>query len=157
MLLLMFILWIIFNGRMTAEIALIGLAMTAAVYWFACRYLHYSLEMEKRFFRRLPRLLGYYFLLVWEIVKANWALIRILLHPGEKVHPVLTSFEGKCASQWGRAALADSITLTPGTITVSLEDNRYIVHCLDERFASGLENSIFEQRILAIEEVGSHD
>ena len=157
MLLLLLILWIVFNGRLTTEIFLIGLFMTAAVYWFSCRYLHYSLQMERLFFRRLPRLVAYYFLLVWEIMKANWELIRILFHPGEEMHPCLISFEGRCKSQWGRAALADSITLTPGTITVSMEDNKYIIHCLDERFASGLEDSIFEQRILAIEEVGSRD
>lgn len=153
MLLLLFALWIIFNGRLTWEIALIGIVMTAAVYLFSCRYLHYSLRAEKVFFKRLPRLITYCALLVWEIVKANGQLLSILLHPKREIKPCLVEFNGKARTQWGRAALADSITLTPGTITVSMEDNRYIVHCLDQKFSS-LEDSVFEQRILAIEEVG---
>jgi multicomponent Na+:H+ antiporter subunit E len=39
--------------------------------------------------------------------------------------------------------LADSITLTPGTITVSLEGNEYVVHCLDKELAEGINTSVF--------------
>ena len=153
MLFLMWLLWIIFNGRITLEIALIGLVMTGAVYFFSCRYLHYSLKAERVFLRRLPMLAGYYLLLVWEIAKANIELMRVLFHPEKEIRPCLVSFEGTARTAWGRAAIADSITLTPGTITVNLEKNTYTVHCLDERFSEGLSDSIFVNRILAIEEV----
>ena len=154
MLFLLWILFVIFNGRITLEIALIGLAMTAAVYVFARRFLHYNFKAEMRLVKRLPRLLRYYGLLVVEIVKANIAVIKLILNPKKEIRPCLVSFEGKARTQWGKAALADSITLTPGTISVSLEGNRYVVHCLDEEFSKGLEDSTFEQHIIAIEEVG---
>ena len=154
MLFLLWILFVIFNGRVTLEIALIGLIMTAAVYVFARRFLRYNFKAELRLVKRMPKLLGYYGLLLLEIMKANIAVIKLILNPKKEVRPCLVSFEGKVRTQWGKAALADSITLTPGTITVSLEENRYVVHCLDKDFAQGLDNSIFEERIIAIEEVG---
>ena len=49
--------------------------------------------------------------------------------------------------------LANSITLTPGTITVSLEGDTYCVHCLDKSMAEGIESSIFVQKLHRIEEV----
>ena len=42
-----------------------------------------------------------------------------------------------------RIMLANCITLTPGTITVSLEENEYVVHCLDKSLAEGINSSIF--------------
>ena len=42
-----------------------------------------------------------------------------------------------------RVVLANSITLTPGTITVTLEGDEFVVHCLDKELADGIENSVF--------------
>ena len=47
----------------------------------------------------------------------------------------------------GRASLANAITLTPGTITVLLDDNTYTVHCLDETLAEGMDTSVFVDMI----------
>ena len=49
--------------------------------------------------------------------------------------------------------LANSITLTPGTITVSLEENRYVIHCLDKSFSEGLNESSFVRLLARMEEV----
>ena len=54
----------------------------------------------------------------------------------------------------GKAMLANSITLTPGTITVDTRDDRFLVHCLDKDFGDGLENSAMEKRILNVEKGG---
>ena len=53
-----------------------------------------------------------------------------------------------------KEALANAITLTPGTITVLLEDNSYTVHCLDESLAEGMNESVFLKRIEEIEKGG---
>lgn len=155
--LLLWILWIVFNGRLTWEIALIGLAMTGAIYFFCNRFLGYSLKKELLFLKRLPRLIAYYLFLVREIFKANVQVIRILLDFKREVKPCLVLFKAKPRSPWGKAALADSITLTPGTITVDVDENRYTVHCLDKSMAEELTDSAFEKRILDIEEARRHD
>ena len=156
MLLLLWSLWVIFNGRLTLEIALIGAGMTAAVYFFCCRFLGYSLKREWLFIKRMPKLISYYLFLVWEIFKANVQVIRILLDFKREIKPCLVLFKGKPKSPWGKAALADSITLTPGTITIEVEDNLYTVHCLDASMVDGLADSAFEKRILALEEANKH-
>ena len=50
-----------------------------------------------------------------------------------------------------RIALANSITLTPGTITVSLENNEFLVHALNRNMAEGLQESLFERLLKRME------
>ena len=58
----------------------------------------------------------------------------------------------KLRTNAARVLLANSITLTPGTITVSQEGDEYVVHCLDKSFAEGLDNSIFVTLLQKLEE-----
>ena len=51
----------------------------------------------------------------------------------------------------GKAFLANAITLTPGTITVLLEDSEYVVHCLDESLAEGMDDSVFVKLLTELE------
>ena len=51
----------------------------------------------------------------------------------------------------GKAFLANEITLTPGTITVLLEDSEYVVHCLDESLAEGMDDSVFVELLTELE------
>ena len=62
------------------------------------------------------------------------------------------SFHTQLKSQAGKAMLANAITLTPGTITVTLEGSEYTVHCLDESMAEGIQDSEFVKYILKFEE-----
>ena len=88
-------------------------------------------------------MLRYIFVLVREIIKANFAVIHMILSEKEEIEPALVSFRTDMKTQAGKAFLANAITLTPGTITVTLEGQEYLVHCPDESFASGMESSVF--------------
>ena len=70
------------------------------------------------------------------------------------MQPKLASFKTKLSTRGARVMLADSITLTPGTITVSLQDDTYLVHCLDESMEDGLYDSSFEKHLHEIESIG---
>jgi multicomponent Na+:H+ antiporter subunit E len=61
-------------------------------------------------------------------------------------------FDADLKSELAKVMLANSITLTPGTITVSVEDNHYCVHCLDRELGAGIENSVFVELLEKIEE-----
>ena len=54
-----------------------------------------------------------------------------------------------------KVVLANSITLTPGTITVSVENDSFCVHCLDRELAEGMEDSVFVELLLEMEAVES--
>ncbi len=148
MFLLYFLLWVIFNGNFTLEIAVFGVVIAAAVFAFTCKFADYSIEKEKMLFRNFFRIIRYVVVLVIEIVKANFAVVHLILSEEEEVEPA----DLKAAA--GRSALANAITLTPGTITVQLEDNVYTVHCLDESLAEGIDESIFAEMMKEIEKGG---
>lgn len=135
-----FALWVILNGRWTVEIALFGVAFAALMTAFCCRFMGYSLEKEKRLVRGIAPALRYGALLLSEIVKANVTVIRMILTPGFEPKPQLVRFHSGLEDEAHRVALADSITLTPGTITCHLEGDEFVVHCLDESLMAGLDD-----------------
>lgn len=151
MYLMYFILWIIFNGAITWEICLFGLVIAGAVFAFTCKFMDYSIEKEKHLLKKGFQILRYIFVLVKEIVKANFAVIHLILSEREEIEPALVTFEAEMETDPGRAFLANAITLTPGTITVSLEGSRYLVHCLDESMAEGMDRSVFVELLEELE------
>ena len=152
MFLLYFVLWVVFNGKITLEICIFGLVIASAVFAFTCKFMDYSIEKEKKLLLNFFRLVRYIFVLLIEIVKANLAVIHLILSEKEEPQPVLVSFSSDLKSNMGRALLADAITLTPGTITVTLEKQEYTVHCLDETFAEGIDELEFEKMLKKMEE-----
>ena len=132
MYLLYFALWVIFNGNITLEICLFGIVIAGLIFaftWLFC----------------------YFIVLIREIVKANFAVVRIILSQKEEIQPALVSFHSDLKTSVGKAFLANAITLTPGTITVTLEDSGYVVHCLDEELAVGMAESVFVERLTELE------
>ena len=151
MLLLFFLVWVIFNGRLTLEIALFGVAVAGAVFCFVCKFMDYSLEKERTLYRKLPLFCKYVLLLLKEIGKSNLAVCRLILSRREVVEPVLVKIHTNLKTETARVILANSITLTPGTITVSLRDQELLVHCLDKSLAEGMEDSDFVKLLEALE------
>lgn len=135
--------WIILNGRITAEIVVLGLIFAAMVYAFAHKFMGLTWQKEKSFWKHLWWAVQYLVILLKEIVIANLTVLKIILSPTNKVHPVIVSFDAPLKSHLLQVILADSITLTPGTITVRLYEEKFEVHCLDESMAEGLNDSVF--------------
>lgn len=151
MYLLYFLLWVIFNGNFTLEICLFGIVIAGAVFAFTCRFMDYSVQKEKQNIKKIFRFFRYVCVLVIEIVKANFAVIHMILSEKEELEPALVSFRSDMKTPAGRAFLANAITLTPGTITVSLEDSEYMVHCLDSDLAEGMDRSVFVELLTDLE------
>ena len=152
MYLVYFILWIIFNGKITLEICIFGLVIAALVFAFTCKFMDYSIAKEKKVVQRYLRFLIYVVVLVKEIMKANFSVIHMILSEREELEPALVSFRSDMKSPTGRAFLANAITLTPGTITVTLEDSEYLVHCLDKSLAVGMDDSVFVEMLSELEQ-----
>lgn len=152
MFLLFFAVWVILNGKVTLEICLFGLGISAALFYFICRYMDYSIRSEMLLFRLIPLFFQYFWVLVKEIVKANVAVFKLIMSPELQPEPAIVYFDTDLKTGLAKVLLANSITLTPGTITVSVEDNRFCVHCLDKELAGGLEDSTFVELLKKIEE-----
>lgn len=146
-----FALWVILNGKWTAEIGVFGLIFAAALYAFSCRFMGYSVRKDFRYLRRLPTTLRYGATLLAEIFKANVTVMKMILDKNFEPQPQLVRFESGLKEVRHRVALADSITLTPGTITCQLEGDHYLVHCLDASLADGLDNGVFVEKLSQME------
>lgn len=152
MYLLLFFFWIILNGRLTAEIVVLGLIFAAMVYAFVWKFMGLTWEREKSFWKHFIWGIQYIAILLKEIAVANLVVLKIVLSPKKKVHPVIVSFDAPLKNHILQVILADSITLTPGTITVRLYEEKFEVHCLDESMAEGINDRIFVKMLKKWEE-----
>lgn len=154
MFLLFFLVWMIFNGAVTAEIVVFGLVISLVMFGFICRFMDYSIHKEVLMIKKGGYFLWYVWNLILEIVRANFSVIHLILSASEVVEPVMVSFKTTLRSKTARVILANSITLTPGTITVSLHGDELVVHCLDETLAEGMEDSVFVKMLEKMERIG---
>lgn len=151
MFLMLLILWIIFNGKVTLEILLFGIIICAWLYWFMCKHLGYHADREIKILKNFHLYIKYFFILTLEIIKANFAVIRLILSSKKEFEPSLVTFKTDIKSDLGKVILANSITLTPGTFTIQLEDDEYLIHALDKSFGEDLGESVFAKEIRKME------
>lgn len=153
MLALFFIVWVVFNGRLTLEIALFGVAVSVAMFGFICKFMDYTLEKESRFYKKLPVFCQYLYYLTGAIIASNLTVARMILTRKEQMEPVLVHVHAELKAQTARVMLANAITLTPGTITVAMTDEDLLVHCLDKSLSEGMEDSVFVRILQKLEGV----
>ncbi|MBR6406165.1 MAG: Na+/H+ antiporter subunit E [Lachnospiraceae bacterium] len=130
---LIFLFWIVLNGRITAETVLLGLGLTALLGLFLRILLGYTIRKDLRVLRKSPYFAAFLFVLLFEIMKANLAVIRLISRKEKTLQPVLVTFDSDLRTDFCRYLFANSITLTPGTITVEADEDVFTVHCLSER------------------------
>lgn len=89
----------------------------------------------------------YFFWLISELFKASMAVSRIAWRPNIAILPVTEIIHSSQERELGRIILANSITLTPGTLTISLEDSKLLVHALDIAFMDDLKTGELDQKV----------
>ena len=150
MALALFALWMLLEGRWTLEIVLTGIVLSALIYLFCWKFLDYSPRREWAVIRRIPRAVAYLFWLIGQIFVAGFMTMS-RIWSGREVKPHLVSFRTALRSDAAKVLLSQSITLTPGTLTVDQRDGRFLVHALDDAFTEGLQDSEMEKRIAKLE------
>ncbi len=93
----------------------------------------------------------YYPWLVREIFKSAWAVSRIILSPRLPISPTMTRVKASQRTAAGIATYANSITLTPGTITTSVRGDELTVHALVREGAIDLERGEMDARVKTFE------
>ena len=152
MFLLCLLLWILFNGRITTEILLFGIAVSAAVYAVSCRLFGYSIKKDLALGRKFSRVVILFFVLMKEIIKSNLAVVKAV-YSRKQPDPQYAEFDTVLKKNGTRVALADCITLTPGTITAKLDGEHYTIHCLNQFMVDGLEpeKRVFTQQLVKLD------
>ena len=145
---LLFLFWIALNGKITVEIIIVGLLMSLAVYQFSRKVL----GQKKANKLSLGKAINYAIILVLEIIKSAITVLKFTLNRTIQIEPQIKFFRVPLKNELSKTILANSITLTPGTITVNVDDDIFCVHGLDYTLLEGIEESIFVKLLLDMEE-----
>ena len=151
MYILLLLFWIILNGKITLEILAFGVVFAAAIFWFMCKFLDYSPRYELCVARNTIWILTYFVVLIIEIFKSSIAVYKRVYSRKIEIQPQMVFFDVDIESEFLRFVLANSITLTPGTITVDVDGKHFCVHALDYTLAEGIENSVFIKMLKIME------
>jgi multicomponent Na+:H+ antiporter subunit E len=82
-------------------------------------------------------------MLAWEVIKANINLAWLLIRPRLLIDPTIVTFKTELQEEFRRTIIADSITVTPGTLTLDAQGDELLVHCLAPSHKKGL---LYERR-----------
>jgi len=148
----LFILWLLLSAQFDLKHITFGIVSSAVVTWLTNDLLYSgrqgSLTVNDFFaVSCFWRALLYVPWLLLAIVKANISVVQVVLSPKMPLDPVFNQFDCHYKRDISFVSLANSITLTPGTVTVMLDDGRYIVHTLDEPMAGDLETALMQNKI----------
>ena len=152
MILLLLIFWIVLSGKVTIEILIVGIFAAAAVYIAAAYALGWDIRRELLLYLLAPHIIAYCALLAVEIIKSAIAVLPYawgVKRPNGRI----VEFDAGVESGTAVAVLANSITMTPGTITLSAEGEHLTVHCLSADFAKGIESTKFSRRLAKMEKI----
>jgi multicomponent Na+:H+ antiporter subunit E len=97
--------------------------------------------------RPTPRMLGYLGWLLWNVVKANIDVARRIWDPELPIAPVWTRLDTRVDSPQEKTLYANSITLTPGTLTTDVEPDHFLVHAISPEGIADLRGGEMERRI----------
>lgn len=144
--------WIILSGQFDAFHLALGVVSILIVVGFSDDLLfsNRSQNLSERL-RQLRLLPGYVIWLTYEIVLANLHVIHLAFHPAGhgRMNPRIVHFKTRLRTDFGKWLLANSITLTPGTVTIKIEGSKVYVHAISDQAALGLEGEM-EKRIAHI-------
>lgn len=141
--------WLLWSGHYTPLLLFFGAFSCVLVLILARRIGFFDIEAYS--FHLAPRLPGYWLWLLKEIAKANLTVAKIVLNPRLPVSPTVISVDATSLSPLGQAILANSITLTPGTISIDVERGVIEVHCLTRECASELKEGEMLRRVARVD------
>ncbi len=145
----MFGLWLLLSGHyqpMTLGFGVLSSLLVTYIAWRMDREDHYAFPLI--FTLRLP---VYWVWLVKEIIKSNVNVVRIILSPSLPISPIMVPFRACMKSDLARMIYANSITLTPGTITTGTEGDILRIHALTWQDVDGREEDEMGQHICGLE------
>lgn len=141
--------WLLWSGFFTPTLLFYGVISCALCVAAAWRL--GIMDRESLPFQMLLRSLRYHPWLMLEIVKSNIAVAKIILDPKLPTHPRIIRARSTQVSDVGRVTFANSITLTPGTITLAVREDDVIVHALNDAFAEDVLTGEMDRRVTHLE------
>lgn len=147
---ILFGLWLLLSGYFVVLILGLGVVSCVFVWWLSAR-MDASDEVDHhgnlRFFASI-RYVGW---LIVEIIKSNIDVARRVLTPELPISPTIVWVPASQSTDLGRVIFANSITLTPGTISINVQNNEIEVHALSKEGAEALVEGEMNRRVCDLE------
>jgi len=142
---ILFVFWLTFSGHFDS--LHLGLGIVCCLFVAMLSYdLLIPTTPSSLWLVRIWRLCLYTPWLLYEIVLANFHVVYLVFRPGQ-IRPQVVRFHTRLKSDVARAALGNSITLTPGTITLDIQDGEFHVHALSDKAAESVMTGEMESRV----------
>ena len=150
---LLLLTWVAFSGKFDAFHLGLGV-LSALIVTLLSQDLLFS-DRKKSGSDRLSeagRFLRYVVWLLWQIVLANVHVLKLALTGSgqAEIAPRVVKFKTKLKSDFAKFVFANSITLTPGTVTISITGNQFLVHAISEATAKDLATGEMERRVAEV-------
>lgn len=145
--LILFLFWVIFSGKFDSFHLSLGVISCLLVYWITSDLLLVPPDIAK-FCRLFWGFTLYIPWLIWQIVLSTIHMLPIILSPDmdKKINPRIIKIKSRVKDQVGLVTFANSITLTPGTITVAVSMyGDMAVHAIDDECAASLPGDMGEK------------
>jgi multicomponent Na+:H+ antiporter subunit E len=135
----MFGFWILLSGKFDLFHLTLGVLSSGLVAWLSTDVLMLDSKKNDRLAIAF-RFISYVPWLLYQIVISTLHVTFLALHPKmlKQIDPTIVTFKTKLKSNIAKVALANSITLTPGTITIRIEHDVFYVHAISRKAAAGL-------------------
>ena len=124
---------------------LLGLGVFSAILsaWLGLRMGFFRHAIPARVLLRLP---AYWLWLLRDIVKSSLEVARVVLTPSLPISPTVIELTTEESTEAGKVILGNSITLSPGTVTIDVDGDRMLVHCLTREGAAALQQQEVQRR-----------
>jgi multicomponent Na+:H+ antiporter subunit E len=126
----LFIFWLAYTSSFQIEEVLTGLIASLLIAFFT-----YDIFSERGFsgniFKSIAILFVYIPVFLWEMIKSNIDVAKRVINPSLPINPGIVAIKTKLKANTGKMFLANSITLTPGTLTVDVIDDTLYIHWID--------------------------
>ena len=146
----LYLFWLLLSGMFVPFLLAAGLGRAIAVLLFTKRLDIIAAEAPPTYLDWL-KFLAYCPWLIKEIMIAAWDVSKRILHPALPISPTMVEFTPSQTTDTGLVIHANSITLTPGTISVEVEPGRFLVHALSREGGASLAGSEMDRRCASLE------
>jgi len=143
LLLTLLVSWVLWSGIYKPLLLWLGLSSCLLSVWLAQRMGFFRHVMPLRAILRLP---AHWWWLLREVIKSSLEVARVVLSPSLPISPTVVELSTTEATDVGKVILGNSITLSPGTVTIDMHENRLLVHCLTRHSAEQLKELEVQRR-----------
>lgn len=147
------IFWLIMSGKFEAIYLGFGVFSVASVLYVnhnLRRYRFFEDDIDGLQQLRYGRAVFYFFWMIGQIIISGFHVLKLISRPSMPIKPAMITFDADLPNVHARMILGNSITLTPGTITVDITGSRFTVHSIDTNSREGIINDQMPRQVLKL-------